>query len=113
MKKFQRSTGSANGPASCDSDREGGAAERVPNVKDSTSKKPASDAKTLWVKTFRCFECGKSSHKMPKCRQCFCCGRAREAVDPNNDADWGSISLSLAQHRRTVTCYLPRSDPLD
>ena len=50
---------------------EGRAAEHVSNVKKhGTRKKPTSDTKTLWVKTFRCFECGKSSHKMPKCRQC-------------------------------------------
>ena len=65
----------ANGPASDDSStnasiRDGGAAER-PIVKDvAKKKKNINDKKSLWVTVFKCFQCGKHGHKLPKCTQC-------------------------------------------
>ena len=109
MKKFQRSTGTANGLASCDSDSappppcEGRAAEHVSNVKEhGTRKKPTSDTKTLWVKTFRCFECGKSSHKMPKCRQCsqayYCGADCQRKHWPKHKRSCKAAVAALARH---------------
>ena len=36
-----------------------------------------SGKKSMWVKVFRCFECGKRGHNLPRCRQCsqaYYCG---------------------------------------
>ena len=33
-------------------------------------KKNAADAKSLWVTVFKCFQCGKPGHNLPKCTQC-------------------------------------------
>ena len=109
MKKFQCSTGTANGLASCDSDSappppcEGRAAEHVSNVKEhGTRKKPTSDTKTLWVKTFRCFGCGKSSHTMPKCRQCsqayYCGADCQRKHWPKHTRSCKAAVAALARH---------------
>ena len=109
MKKFQRSNGTASGLASCDSDSapppscEGRAAEHVSNVMEhGTRKKPTSDAKTLWVKTFRCFGCGKSSHKMPKCRQCsqayYCGADCQRKHWPKHKRSCKAAVAALARH---------------
>ena len=29
-----------------------------------------TDAKSLWLTVFKCFQCGKHGHNLPKCRQC-------------------------------------------
>ena len=71
-----RPNSSPNGPA-CDDDsstnastRDGGAAEQ-PIVKDvANKKKNINDKKSLWVTVFKCFQCGKRGHKLPKCTQC-------------------------------------------
>ena len=36
----------------------------------SKSKKHINENKTLWVTVFKCFQCGKRGHKLPKCIQC-------------------------------------------
>ena len=65
----------ANGPASDDSSttntstRDDGAAEQ-PIVKDVAKKKKNINDKSLWVTVFKCFQCGKRGHKLPKCTQC-------------------------------------------
>ena len=74
----------ANGPASDDSSPiissrstsaepqppfDDGAAEH-PIVNDATKKKKNMNQKSLWVTIFKCFQCGKSGHKLPKCTQC-------------------------------------------
>ena len=66
----------ANGPPASDdsstnaSTRGGGAAEQ-PIVKDvAKKKKNINDKKSLWVTVFKCFQCGKRGHKLPKCTQC-------------------------------------------
>ena len=66
----------ANGPPASDdsstnaSTRDGGAAEQ-PIVKDvAKKKKNINDKKSLWVTVFKCFQCGKRGHKLPKCTQC-------------------------------------------
>ena len=33
-------------------------------------KKNAGGKKTMWVTIFKCFECGRHGHDLPKCRQC-------------------------------------------
>ena len=33
-------------------------------------KKNAADAKSVWVTVFKCFQCRKSGHNLPKCTQC-------------------------------------------
>ena len=73
-----------NGPASNDSftnissrspsaepqpPSDGGTAEQ-PIVKDATKQKKNTNQKTLWVMIFKCFQCGKRGHKLPKCTQC-------------------------------------------
>ena len=109
MQKSHRSTCSANGPASCDSDstplpppREGGAAKHAPDSQDSTRKKTTSDAKTLWVKTFRCFARGKCSNKMPKCRQCsqayYCGADCQRKHWPKHKRSCKAAVAALAQH---------------
>ena len=66
----------ANGPPASDdsstnaSTRDGGAAEQ-PIVTDvAKKKKNINDKKSLWVTVFKCFQCGKRGHKLPKCTQC-------------------------------------------
>ena len=59
-----RSTASANGPASNDS------STNAPTRSTSTKTKKAINEKTLWVTVFKCFQCGKRGHKLPKCTQC-------------------------------------------
>ena len=39
-------------------------------MKDATQKKKNMHEKTLWVTIFKCFQCGKRGHKLPKCTQC-------------------------------------------
>ena len=40
-------------------------------VRDGTkTKKNISEHKALWVTVFKCFQCGKRGHKLPKCTQC-------------------------------------------
>ena len=40
-------------------------------VRDGTkTKKNINEHKTLWVTVFKCFQCGKRGHKLPKCTQC-------------------------------------------
>ena len=40
-------------------------------VRDGTkTKKHSNEHKTLWVTIFKCFQCGKHGHNLPKCRQC-------------------------------------------
>ena len=34
------------------------------------TKKNINEHKTLWVTVFKCFQCGKPGHKLPKCTQC-------------------------------------------
>ena len=48
---------------------DGGTAEQ-PIVKDATKQKKNTNQKTLWVTIFKCFQCGKRGHKLPKCTQC-------------------------------------------
>ena len=41
------------------------------HVRDDTKpKKNINENKTLWVTVFKCFQCGKRGHKLPKCTQC-------------------------------------------
>ena len=41
------------------------------HVRDDTKpKKTINEHKTLWVTVFKCFQCGKRGHKLPKCTQC-------------------------------------------
>ena len=37
---------------------------------DTKTKNHIHDKKTLWVTVFKCFQCGKRGHKLPKCTQC-------------------------------------------
>ena len=83
---MSRSTPSANGPASDDSSinvstrpHSTGHPQEVFDsspatehpVRDGTkSKKNANENKSLWVTVFKCFQCGKRGHKLPKCTQC-------------------------------------------
>ena len=40
-------------------------------VCDGTKQKNSiKEKKTLWVTVFKCFQCGKRGHKLPKCTQC-------------------------------------------
>ena len=48
---------------------DGGAAEQ-PIVKDATKKEKNMNQKSLWVTIFKCFQCDKRGHKLPKCTQC-------------------------------------------
>ena len=79
-----RPNSSENGPASDDSSTsissrstsaepqppfDGGAPEHA-IVKDATKKKGKLHETTLWVTIFKCFQCGKRGHKLPKCNQC-------------------------------------------
>ena len=48
---------------------DGGTAEQ-PIVKDAAKQKKNTNEKTLWVTIFKCFQCGKRGHKLPKCTQC-------------------------------------------
>ena len=79
-----RPKSTTNGPASDDSftnissrsassepqpPSDGGTAEQ-PIVKDATKQKKNTNQKTLWVTIFKCFQCGKRGHKLPKCTQC-------------------------------------------
>ena len=65
----------ANGPPTSDdsstnaSTRDGGAAEQ-PILKDVAKKNKNINDKSLWVTIFKCFQCGKRGHKLPKCTQC-------------------------------------------
>ena len=41
------------------------------SVRDGTKpKKNINGNKSLWVTVFKCFQCGKRGHKLPKCTQC-------------------------------------------
>ena len=80
-------TSSANGPASDDSainmSNRPNSTEYPQEVLDSrpaaehpvcdgteTKKHGNLEKKTLWVTVFKCFQCGKHGHKLPKCTQC-------------------------------------------
>ena len=81
-----RPTPSANGPASDDSSVNmsirPNSTEHPQQVFDSSpatehpvcdgtkAKNNSNEKKTLWVTVFKCFQCGKRSHKLPKCTQC-------------------------------------------
>ena len=55
-----------NGPASDDKPPAPSAAKGKPGKKSI----PKGKAKANWVNTFRCFECGKRGHNLPRCQQC-------------------------------------------
>ena len=38
--------------------------------KTGKGKPPLGDRKVPWVTIFRCYECGKHGHNLPKCAQC-------------------------------------------
>ena len=83
---MSRITSSVNGPASDDSSINMSirptSTEHPRQVFDSspTTEQPVCDRtkpkktnngeKTLWVTFFKCFQCGKRGHKLPKCTQC-------------------------------------------
>ena len=83
---MSRPTASANGPASDDSSintsTRPNSTEHPQQVFDSSpatehavrdgtkQKKSINEKKTLWVAVFKCFQCGKRGHKLPKCDQC-------------------------------------------
>ena len=64
-----------NGPAS-DDHAPDARANTTPSANDilkpepKPKSKPKAKGKANWVNTFRCFECGKRDHNLPKCRQC-------------------------------------------
>ena len=55
-----------NGPASDDKPPAPGTAK----TKSGKLNEPKGKGKANWVNTFRCFNCGKSGHNLPKCSQC-------------------------------------------
>ena len=83
---MSRPTSAANGPASDDSSvnistrpasaehpRESfdsGQIAKQPVRGGTKPKKHINENKTLWVTVFKCFQCGKRGHKLPKCTQC-------------------------------------------
>ena len=61
-------TNTPNQSASTDpQQRPGGGAGHRP---DGEKKKNNAEVKSLWVTVFKCFQCGKRGHKLPKCNQC-------------------------------------------
>ena len=55
---------SDNSPSTCPSNR------LLPHICSTKPKKTNNGEKTLWVTFFKCFQCGKRGHKLPKCTQC-------------------------------------------
>ena len=55
-----------NGPASDDKPPAPSAGKGKPGNKPKAKTK----GKANWVNTFRCFECGKRGHNLPRCQQC-------------------------------------------
>ena len=42
----------------------------VHETNPSRPEKKKTAEKTMWVTVFKCFQCGKHGHKLPKCNQC-------------------------------------------
>ena len=69
-KKHDTESSGTDGPADEENHTTDKPSDEKITSSDGMHKKNTGGKKTMWVTIFRCFECGKHGHDLPKCRQC-------------------------------------------
>ena len=102
MNKTRCPTNSASGAASDHSSANASTAPPTPIVQDGAKKKNKTDAKSLWLTVFKCFQCGKHGHNLPKCRQCsqayYCNADCQQKHWKNHKPVCRAAVAALARH---------------
>ena len=69
---------------------------------DTIAKKHGKKLKTMWVTVFRCFQCAKPGHNMPKCGQCsqayYCSADCQRNHWPQHKRSCKAAVAALARH---------------